>query len=246
MTSRSQIFAWKPVEHCGRRSGKWRRPAAILLLLAVAAMGANPPNAGQGGGNQNQNLNQNPNLIVAPGLGQPAKVAPGFVPGAPGQAGLPPRAQAAAEQAAAQGPGGRQFGGASGGGSPTNGPQNPVPQAVYYRGFIGVQEGDYRRALESFRGDMKYALRTASTGWVDSICYYTMMGESYYRMGHHRALDNYNAALRIYLAFPDWMTRESLSAAIQTQNEAAALPGAAAPVGPSLAECPTRWWSMPG
>ena len=48
----------------------------------------------------------------------------------------------------------------------------------------------------------------AASRWIDSICYYTMIGESLYHQGKYaEALDNYNAALRLQLAYPNWMAK---------------------------------------
>ena len=42
--------------------------------------------------------------------------------------------------------------------------------------------------------------------WIDSICAYTMLGESEYRLGHYpAAMDNYKAALQLYIEYGNWM-----------------------------------------
>ena len=43
---------------------------------------------------------------------------------------------------------------------------------------------------------------------MDSICYSTMMGECYYQLGDlGRALEQYTAALNLFLAYPNWTLR---------------------------------------
>ena len=69
-----------------------------------------------------------------------------------------------------------------------------------------MHDGDYQKALDGFRSDFTFGLQAAGTHWVDSICYLTMAGECLNRMGRPaEALDDYNAALKLYLAFPNWM-----------------------------------------
>ena len=50
--------------------------------------------------------------------------------------------------------------------------------------------------------------RLADSRWIDSICYFTMAGECYYQLGQlPAALDSYNSALKLYVAYSDWMMR---------------------------------------
>ena len=49
-------------------------------------------------------------------------------------------------------------------------------------------------------------MKSPQSRWLDSICYCTMMGECYYQMGElEQALEQYNAAVRLYLKFDKWM-----------------------------------------
>ncbi len=57
-------------------------------------------------------------------------------------------------------------------------------------------------------------IRVGTTRWIDSICYYTMVGECYYQMGQHQqALAQYTSALQLYLSYSNWMMRLTLNAA---------------------------------
>jgi tetratricopeptide (TPR) repeat protein len=92
-----------------------------------------------------------------------------------------------------------------------------VPTQNYYSHFSLLYEGDYRDALEGFRNDLSSAVKTSQSRWIDSICYYTMVGESYYHLGQLKeALENYNAACQLYLAFADWTVQVQFPTTIQS------------------------------
>ncbi len=91
-------------------------------------------------------------------------------------------------------------------------PQNfggkTVPGPRYYTGMNELYRGDYRRAAREFESGLRGAIKTTQSRWIDSICYYTMLGESYYHIGEYsQALTQYDAALNLYLQFSDWMIR---------------------------------------
>ena len=91
-----------------------------------------------------------------------------------------------------------------------------LPMQMYYNHVVTIYEGDYSTALAGYKADLDLGRKTADSRYVDSICYYTMIGECFYREGKFAdALDNYNAALRLQLAFPDWMARVQFPASIQ-------------------------------
>ena len=83
-----------------------------------------------------------------------------------------------------------------------------IPSTVYYMGFSPFHDGDYRTALARFDEACRGATKVGQTRWIDSICYYTMAGECHYHMGSlPKAVENYTAALNIFLANYDWMIR---------------------------------------
>ncbi len=97
-----------------------------------------------------------------------------------------------------------------------------VPSLSYHAGLALLAEGEYRDALEHFKDGWKGAFKTPQSRWIDSICYHTMMGECYYQMGDlNTALEHYTSAVRLYLAFPDWMRRVQFPATIQPAQAAA-------------------------
>jgi len=91
-----------------------------------------------------------------------------------------------------------------------------VPTAIYHASFYDFYEGEFKDALKEFQDQWRGAIKTPQTRWIDSICYHTMIGECYYHMGAlDEALEHYTAALRLYLAFPDWMMRVQFPPAIR-------------------------------
>ena len=101
-----------------------------------------------------------------------------------------------------------------------------TPSTAYYAAFRDYYEGEYVDAVENFRRE----LRTTVT--VDSICYHAMMGECYYHMGElGQALDEYNSAVRIYLAYPNWLERVVFPTNIAPAGPATAPWGASSQAG---------------
>jgi CHAT domain-containing protein len=93
------------------------------------------------------------------------------------------------------------------------GPES-VPHQGYFSGFGSYYDGDFVDAGRDFRDAGRSGIASTEGRWIDSICYYTMMGECYYQMGKMGdALDQYTAALKLYLANRDWMLRVDFSAA---------------------------------
>lgn len=83
-----------------------------------------------------------------------------------------------------------------------------VPPAQYFFAFGPYFEGDYKLALETFQNAARGGIRSTEGLWVDSICYFTMIGECYYRMGKiTEALDQYNKALKLAVFHSNWMLR---------------------------------------
>ncbi len=105
------------------------------------------------------------------------------------------------------GSGGMNTGGGGGGRS--------YPTALYFAHFSTIYDGDYADALANFKSDLSGAIKTTQSRWIDSIAYYTMVGECHYHLGKYGdALDNYNAALKLCIAFPDWMLQVQFPSAI--------------------------------
>lgn len=88
----------------------------------------------------------------------------------------------------------------------------PIPSERYYDGFELIESGNFPEAIKFYQTELKRGERIGTAQWIDSICYYTMLGETYYQAGMLvDALDNYKAALTLSLEFPNWLGRVSLT-----------------------------------
>ncbi len=86
-----------------------------------------------------------------------------------------------------------------------------VPRDEYFRALEGFYAGGPREMIRVFQDVAAGGIRSTEGRWIDSICYYTRLGECYYRLGDlGRALEHYNSAVRLYLAHSDWMLRLQL------------------------------------
>ena len=110
-------------------------------------------------------------------------------------------------------------GAAAFGGAVLYGPQaraTDTPPPSYYIAFNSFYNGDYQDALRAFQSELRSAIKTSQSRWIDSICYETMCGECYYQMGVlDQALLHYTNALQLYKQFPDWMVKVQFEPAIQ-------------------------------
>lgn len=81
-----------------------------------------------------------------------------------------------------------------------------VPHPEYFTPFPDYFEGNFASAAAGFKEGAKSAVKSVDARWVDSICYYTMLGECYQQMGKHAdALREYTAALKLFLVHRDWL-----------------------------------------
>ena len=95
------------------------------------------------------------------------------------------------------------------------------PSLGYYSGFRPYYAGDFRRALDAFQSAGRSGLRTVDGAWVDAVCYRTMIGECHYRMGNLKmALEQYTAALQLFVLHQQWMGRVDWPPAIQPYTRA--------------------------
>ena len=97
-----------------------------------------------------------------------------------------------------------------------------APGEAYQMAFTPFYDGDYNRALKIFQDQWRGAIKNVQSRWIDSICYHTMMGECFYHMGLlDQALEQYTDAVRLSLAFPDWMLQVRFDAALRPDLNAA-------------------------
>ncbi|MBM3997999.1 MAG: CHAT domain-containing protein [Planctomycetes bacterium] len=80
------------------------------------------------------------------------------------------------------------------------------PSTDYFVAMQVFTEGEYRSAAKAFQTASRSGLRGPNWRWIDSVCYYTMLGECFYHMGDHaNALEQYNLALRLFLSQREWL-----------------------------------------
>ena len=83
-----------------------------------------------------------------------------------------------------------------------------IPGQDYLLSLSLYREGELDSALRGFRSALRGGMQSIHGRWIDSICYYAMLGECLYDMGQtEEALRHYNSAVKIYLANPNWLLR---------------------------------------
>ena len=81
-----------------------------------------------------------------------------------------------------------------------------IPSMRYYAAFGEFQDGEFDEALDIFVDERGGAIKKPGMRWLDSICYYAMMGECYYQMGQlDKALDAYTMAIQLSVQHSEWM-----------------------------------------
>ena len=98
------------------------------------------------------------------------------------------------------------------------GPARVVPAPEYYAISLPLlQNGDFAKAAEAFQRNIRGAIKAPLPNgqqllWLDSICYWTMLGEAHYQMGRYDdALQALNSAIQIYLNNDIWLVNVSFS-----------------------------------
>ncbi|HEY4233071.1 MAG TPA: CHAT domain-containing protein [Lacipirellulaceae bacterium] len=83
-----------------------------------------------------------------------------------------------------------------------------IPKPAYYSAINELYNGDYHHAERDFRNLVRGAIKTVNARWIDSICYHAMLGEALFHEGRNpEALEEFDAAAQMLLAYPDWMLR---------------------------------------
>jgi len=94
-----------------------------------------------------------------------------------------------------------------------------IPNTEYWLARTVYYDGDYATALRAFQDAAKGGIKTADGRWIDSICYHVMLGEAAYEMGNlTQALDQYASALKMYLAYQNWMLSVEFPVALDVQT----------------------------
>ena len=86
--------------------------------------------------------------------------------------------------------------------------RDTTPTTAYFAYFADYYSGEYGDALKGFQSEGRGSIKGINGRWIDAICYHTMCGECRYQMGQYpEALEQYTAALNLFLKFNDWMIR---------------------------------------
>jgi tetratricopeptide (TPR) repeat protein len=89
-------------------------------------------------------------------------------------------------------------------------PAGPYPTPAYFNTRGVFYGGRYPHALRDFLLEEQSSplMTGASPRWIDTICHETMCGECCYELGQLAAsAEHYEAALKVFLASPDWLNR---------------------------------------
>ncbi len=104
-------------------------------------------------------------------------------------------------------------------------PENSVLSPEYFVSLPLLYRGDYQRAERGLDQARRGAIRSTQSRWIDSICYFTMLGELHRRTGDLKtAHQHYDAAVRLYVQYSDWMIRVQFPDRIEPLAAAIAAP----------------------
>ena len=93
-----------------------------------------------------------------------------------------------------------------------------IPTRAYWNARELLLQGRYPDAEKRFQREVRGAIKTAQSRWIDSICYHTMLGETYFqRRENAKALEQFNHACEQFLAYPQWMLQVEFPALVPTR-----------------------------
>ncbi|MDR1493110.1 MAG: CHAT domain-containing protein [Planctomycetaceae bacterium] len=94
----------------------------------------------------------------------------------------------------------------------------------YFSARPVFNRGDYIEALQIYGDEVRQAEQNGRKNWVDSICYFAMIGECHYQMGENgAALACFNLALQAFsqnISWLNWLHFET-SASVRKKNKTA-------------------------
>ncbi len=84
----------------------------------------------------------------------------------------------------------------------------PLPRREYYGVFRDLYAGEYESAAKGLRSVSRGAYREGDAYFLDSVCYWTMLGECSYRLGDYStAIEQFESALQLYSGLQAWSSR---------------------------------------
>src|SRR5690606_40387288 len=69
------------------------------------------------------------------------------------------------------------------GGRQATAQERSIPDFGHFAAIETLYRGNYQRALRNFNSELRSAVRTVQTRWVDSICYHAMLRSEERREG---------------------------------------------------------------
>jgi hypothetical protein len=100
-------------------------------------------------------------------------------------------------------------------------PRSTLPNERYLFVHGALYRGEYRDAFDVYQDYSRSAYRFGNVRYLDSVCYWTMMGECKYHVGKYAdAIDHYEEALKLYVAMPTWHTAVQFPPNIAVANSA--------------------------
>ena len=85
-----------------------------------------------------------------------------------------------------------------------------IPGQSYFATLEEIYRGEYRQATRGMQAELRGAVKTVQTRWIDSICYHAMLGEVLYHQGLYGAAhEQLNLALELFTANADWLSAVS-------------------------------------
>ncbi|MEO1496252.1 MAG: hypothetical protein AAFV43_03785 [Planctomycetota bacterium] len=124
-----------------------------------------------------------------------------------------------------------------------------IPGPSYFATLDELYGARIDRAERGFRAELRGAVRTVQARWIDSICYHTMLGETFYRQrSYEAALAQLDQALDLFLANRAWLQTVRLDLPVREDiSLARRLPAwAVSPRGPRYCDPPASFLATIG
>src|SRR4051812_41977811 len=81
-----------------------------------------------------------------------------------------------------------------------------IPHGSYYAAVRAVYSGEYKTAAKELARETQRGIHSPTTRWIDSICYYAMLGEVLYHQGRNtEALNQFDQACELLISYPNWL-----------------------------------------